>query len=529
MLNDYVPKVLVVGDEELFRARVRNAGRSARIVGVASFFGKLDGKDYDLVKNKSFVLDGKLVELPALKALVDQNAFDYIVFMNYNENLVFAGFLAAANKIIAADRLVHIDTFVHCIGNNFFSFNNQTGLYRLLVAQKIHSLLDVDAFFANGALYIKPISDANLAVDGIFDKPVLPIFTNVYSRYYHSVADCALRHYDAILLTDERDPESILLKFQELGRMTETFIVFVRNNSPLTKFADEDRWPKDFLQVNYNQAVNGRWFVMRKAPPKDIALYVVTHKKYSVATPEGYKAIHAGRALGGDLGYVGDDSGRNISDLNPYLNEMTAAYWIWKNTSHDVVGISHYRRFFSNQPSRVFDPKHIITRDQVVGILRSFDMIVALEDNYSYNQYGFLIHDVGAHIANSAAAVTKTMMSIYQPDYVDVFDFVMCNSAMFRCNMMITRKHVFDAYCEWLFSFLLPARETFMSMAPLDKMSVNQKRIFGYLAERMMNIWLLKNNLRLKELPIIENIDKPKPKLEQPSEQPNNDDTTEGE
>ncbi|MBQ9478329.1 MAG: hypothetical protein IJU71_02145, partial [Selenomonadaceae bacterium] len=44
---------------------------------------------------------------------------------------------------------------------------------------------------------------------------------------------------------------------------------------------------------------------------------------------------------------------------------------------------------------------------------------------------------------------------------------------------------------------------------PLDKLTVSQKRIFGYLAERMMNIWLLKNNLRLKELPIMENLNQP--------------------
>ena len=136
-------------------------------------------------------------------------------------------------------------------------------------------------------------------------------------------------------------------------------------------------------------------------------------------------------------------------------------------------------------------------------------MVVALEDNYAYNQYGFLVNDVGQSIASTALAMLKTMMTIHQPEYVDAFDYFMSTCAMFRCNMMVTRKYVFDAYCEWLFSFLLPAQEEFMKMAPLDKLTVNQKRIFGYLAERMMNIWLLKNNLRLKELPIMENLSQP--------------------
>ena len=510
MLNDYVPKVMVAGDAEQFIARVHNAGRAAKIVGVVSFYGTLDDQPYDLIKTKTLVLDGKSIELAAFKALIDQNAFDYIVFMSYSDNLKYTAFLASYNKIINSDRLVHIDTFINCVRNNFCGFNNITDLYRVLASQKIRSLLDVDAYFAGGTLYVKPITDAALTVDGIFDKPVRPIFTNVYSRYYSSVADCALRHYDAILLTAERDWESAMLKFYELSKMSEMFIVFVRNNSPLTKFADEDRWPREFIQINYNPTVNGRWFIMRKAPPKDVALYVVTHKKYSVPLPDGYKSIHAGRALKSDLGYIGDDSGRNISELNPYLNEMTAAYWIWKNTSHEIVGISHYRRFFSSKASRVFDPKNILTSAQAVNVLRLYDMIVVLEDNYSYNQYGFLINDVGPTIANTSIALAKTMMSIYQPDYVDAFDFVMSNSAVFRCNMMITRKHVFDAYCEWLFSFLLPAHAEFMKMAPLEKLSVNQKRIFGYLAERLMNIWLVKNNLRIKELPIMENVDRPK-------------------
>ena len=347
-----------------------------------------------------------------------------------------------------------------------------------------------------------------LTVDGILSAPTLPIFSNIYSRYYHSLTDCPFRHYDVVLLTAERDWEALITKLYEVDRMSETFIVFIRNNSPLTKFADEDRWPQDFVQVNYNKVLNGRWFILSKKAPDDVGLYVVTHKKYNVpGLPECYKSIHAGRALGAELGYIGDDTGRSISELNPYLNEMTAAYWIWKNTSHDYVGISHYRRFFSSRNSRDFKAENILTDRQVIEALKYNDMIVALEDNFAYNQYGFLINDVGQNITGTALTLLKTMMRIYQPDYVDVFDYFMSTCAMFRCNMMVTRKHIFDAYCEWLFSFLLPAHAEFMKMAPLDKMTVNQKRIFGYLAERMMNIWLLKNNLKLKELPIMENLD----------------------
>ena len=510
MLNEYVPNVIVVGDAELFRARASRAGKAVRIIGTASFYGTFDDQPYDLIETRQFLLDGKLTDIDHLKSLVERKAFDYIILMNYADVLTFTAFLVKVTRTVVGEQLITADTFINCVRDNFYSFNNENSLYRMLVNQKFRNVLDADGYFAKGALYVKPVPDHALTVEAILTEPTLPIFSNVYSRYYRSVVDCAFRHYDAIILNAERDWESMLIKLYELDKMSETFIVFVRDNSPLKKFADADRWPKEFTKINYSQVINGRWYVLQKEPPADVGLYVVTHKKYHVeGLPDCYRSIHAGRALADDLGYPGDDTDRSISKLNPYINEMTAAYWIWKNTSHDIVGISHYRRFFSSRNSRDFRPENILTDKQTIAALRYCDMIVALEDNYAYNQYGFLINDVGQSIASTALAMLKAMMTIHQPEYVDAFDYFMSTCAMFRCNMMVTRKYVFDAYCQWLFSFLLPAQEEFMKMAPIDKLTVNQKRIFGYLAERMMNIWLLKNNLRLKELPIMENLSQP--------------------
>ena len=42
-----------------------------------------------------------------------------------------------------------------------------------------------------------------------------------------------------------------------------------------------------------------------------------------------------------------DNTGDNISSLNPNRCEMTAHYWVWKNrldTDDEYVGICHYRR-----------------------------------------------------------------------------------------------------------------------------------------------------------------------------------------
>jgi len=59
----------------------------------------------------------------------------------------------------------------------------------------------------------------------------------------------------------------------------------------------------------------------------------------------------AGNALqAAGVGFIGDDSGQNISARNPYYSELTGIYWAWKNTRQDVVGSCHYRRFFTAKP-----------------------------------------------------------------------------------------------------------------------------------------------------------------------------------
>ena len=45
-------------------------------------------------------------------------------------------------------------------------------------------------------------------------------------------------------------------------------------------------------------------------------------------------------------GFLTDNTGDNIANLNPYYSEFTTMYWVWKNRQlPDVVGFYHYRRY----------------------------------------------------------------------------------------------------------------------------------------------------------------------------------------
>ena len=79
-----------------------------------------------------------------------------------------------------------------------------------------------------------------------------------------------------------------------------------------------------------------------------IKILVACHKQAEVFKNNVYLPIHVGKALHKDvdLGFLGDDTGENISRLNPLYCELTAQYWGWKNLDVEYIGLCHYRRYF---------------------------------------------------------------------------------------------------------------------------------------------------------------------------------------
>ena len=64
--------------------------------------------------------------------------------------------------------------------------------------------------------------------------------------------------------------------------------------------------------------------------------------------------------------------------------------------------------------------------------------------------------------------------------------------------MFVARKNILDAYAEWLFSFLLEAVQEF----DYQGLSDGDRRIMGYWGEILINVWLVRQHLAIKELPI---------------------------
>lgn len=497
-MSDYIPKILLCGNKEEFYAQIGQT--PFKIVGQIEFIGEAEGKAFNFVKEGTFALDGKLtapLEMPKLL----REAADYLVFLNIYEYSVVRVFLY---RLGCPERqMCTVGQFKNLPRDGFSDVNADVQFMKYLEIAPFKKLLDVDAHFAKTQLMTK---GGNVAaeIDCVFDGELLPIQENIYSRVYKNLAECRLKRYDAAIIS-EKTPAEFDGEFVALENFADCVIVFTKYKSTLNQYIRAT--VKNFAKVDVLFAPSGEWlFCYRHKPPEDFAVYVVNHKKLPAEhvqqLPDSYKVIHAGRAIAEDLGFMGDDTGENISWLNPYLNEATALYWMWKNTSHTAIGLAHYRRFFTDSADAAFAYDKILSKEKALAFLQDYDICVAIwYDNMTQ------FENMSISCTDGLVGFVKTIFQKHllraQPDYLDAFEYVMNASVLYHCNMFITRRDILDAYCAWLFSFLIDATREVLRNVPLMQFPDGRKRVMGFFTERMLTVWLIKNRLRVKELAIM--------------------------
>lgn len=230
-------------------------------------------------------------------------------------------------------------------------------------------------------------------------------------------------------------------------------------------------------------------------------IYVVAHKPYKLSPnlDECYKLIRVGKyAKDTSINELADSTGDNISEKNPNYCELTAMYWIWKNDKNsDIVGLCHYRRYFTKKKLSIKDIDYI-KEDDVVNDLSDgkYDVIAPRREYVAkglYRVYLFSGYEKDIEVLEDA-------VKVLYPEYLPFFysEFINSCSGYFK-NMLIMKKPLFDAYCKWLFDILSYVE----SKIDISGYPLKEARIFGYMSERLFGVWLAKNNLRVKEYRII--------------------------
>lgn len=231
----------------------------------------------------------------------------------------------------------------------------------------------------------------------------------------------------------------------------------------------------------------------------DIKILIATHKKYWMPSDEVYMPIHVGREGKDNLGYVGDNTGENISIKNPNYCELTGLYWAWKNLDCEYIGLCHYRRYFAHKSksSKLEDKKQaIFTRDDYEQLLQQYDVILPKKRNYYIetvrSQYEH------AHNKRDLDEIEKIIKMQY-PSYIEAFEKVMNSRKLHIYNMFVMNKALFDEYCTWLFDILFTLEKR-IDITNYDKYNA---RVFGFLSERLFNIWLEKKQLKIKTVNVV--------------------------
>lgn len=263
-----------------------------------------------------------------------------------------------------------------------------------------------------------------------------------------------------------------------------------------------------------------------------IEIGIAYHKPSLILDQQNFTPIHVGKELNPslNLGIQNDNEGENISKENPYYCELTALYWLWKNSSADVKGLMHYRRIFdvSNHFSNNFiillkflnhklrnriiipnncyeekDFKEVANKlnKQVPSLIKKYDLITTSKCAFNVSVKDFFSIIDSEYINILGRAVQETNLNFY-----DTLNNVLKKKSMYFANMTIMKSDLFDEYCQFLFSTLEKVKEILIEgkyIKSFDEKIFSRK--LGYLGEILTNtfIWYKHNQkIKIKQYPV---------------------------
>jgi len=244
---------------------------------------------------------------------------------------------------------------------------------------------------------------------------------------------------------------------------------------------------------------------------ENVKILVACHKPDVYPTDDLYLPVHVGKALSElDLGIQTDNEGVNISAKNPYYCELTAIYWAWKNLKNvDMIGLCHYRRYFDfHKQCRPFFPKTNFSSAEFPLLDLSIDaptlqevqrgkVVVAKAEQMEQTlKQNYCEWHMGDDYRTLESIIMQTQPSEIRRVFQSVFER---GNILHPYNMFLMLWEDFDMYCSWLFPILAQVERAI----DISSYTAYQKRIYGFMAERLFNVWLRANNKQIIEKPVM--------------------------
>jgi len=156
----------------------------------------------------------------------------------------------------------------------------------------------------------------------------------------------------------------------------------------------------------------------------------------------------------------------------------------------------HYRRFFSFNKKKNLDT--ILTESQIHQLLTKADVIVPKKRRYwiesSQSHYRHAHH-------GKSLDVLREVIATRQPAYLEIYDQNMARTWAHMFNMFIMKRAEYDAYIDWLFDILFAVEKQLQN--EVEHWDIYEKRVYGFLSERLLDVWLEKNHVKYTEVPIV--------------------------
>ena len=168
----------------------------------------------------------------------------------------------------------------------------------------------------------------------------------------------------------------------------------------------------------------------------DIKIIVAAHKQYRMPKDEIYIPLHVGAEGKQNIGFVGDNTGENISTKNPFWCELTGLYWAWKKLDYEYLGLVHYRRHFKGKTKSNDKFEKIIKKQEVEQLLKKSDIILPkkrhyfIETIYSHYKHTHYIEDLEK---------TRRIIKHLYPQYLKAFDSLMKRSCAHMFNIFVMK------------------------------------------------------------------------------------------
>lgn len=202
-------------------------------------------------------------------------------------------------------------------------------------------------------------------------------------------------------------------------------------------------------------------------------------------------------------GMLHDDTGKNISELNPRFNDAATIYWAWQNFDNDYYGFFQYRRFLSfnadilkknhyeyqynTNDEKAFAEMHLLDAEKMRDFIERYDVITCNYLQYDKNYYS--LYQQFCEVPYQHEKDLNLLIEVIQqrsPEFMPaVRKYLFEDGKGYFANLFIMRKKYFRKLCEWMFDILFE----FDRRMDYTGYSFGEKRIPGYCSERLLGIF----------------------------------------